>query len=377
MASEKGCRRAAGWTARKLSWMIVASSLVWGGSGVRAAEPSAADRETARSLMKEGDRYFEAKDFPHALQAYQGAYAVVKVPTTGLSVSKTLIALNRLIEARDVALQVTRIPAAAGDPPMFAKARADAEDWARQLEGRIPSVKATVQGAADASSVQVAIDGAAWPKELAQLPRKVDPGKHVVTASAPGYQDVRVEVVVAEGEKKEVTLALQPAAGAPVVAPAPVAPTAAPGYPGPQPEASAPVGPPGPLPVAPPPPEKTATTSPNTLMWAGFAVGGAGIIVGSVTGIMSMSKTSSLKSGDTCPNSRCPPEKESDLNSAKTLATVSNIGFGIGIAGAAVGVIALLTAKPATSEKPPASASLTVRVEPVAWPGGLGLVGRF
>src|SRR5436190_23509399 len=55
---------------------------------VARAEPSAADKETARSLMDEGDRKFAAKDYKGALDAYQGAHAIMGVPTTGLEVAK-------------------------------------------------------------------------------------------------------------------------------------------------------------------------------------------------------------------------------------------------------------------------------------------------
>src|SRR5262249_1001249 len=63
------------------------------------AEPSAADRETARSLMNEGDAKFDAKNYAQALKAYQGAHAIMGLPSTGYAVARTQAALGQLVEA--------------------------------------------------------------------------------------------------------------------------------------------------------------------------------------------------------------------------------------------------------------------------------------
>ena len=73
---------------------------------IARAEPTAGDKETARSLMDEGDRKFAAKDFKGALDAYQGAHAIMGVPTTGIEVAKAQEALGLLVEARDTLLAV-------------------------------------------------------------------------------------------------------------------------------------------------------------------------------------------------------------------------------------------------------------------------------
>jgi hypothetical protein len=81
------------------------------------------------------------------------------------------------------------------------------------------------------------------------------------------------------------------------------------------------------------------------------------LLVGGISGGLALSKASD------CPNKVC--ESESDLNSAKTMATISTIGFGVGIAGVAVGTILLLTGnssseKPAAQAKQPPAAKLAV-----------------
>jgi hypothetical protein len=101
-------------------------------------------------------------------------------------------------------------------------------------------------------------------------------------------------------------------------------------------------------------------------------VGGAGLVVGSVTGALAFSKASD------CPNKVCATQ--SDLDSAKSMATISTIGFGVGIVGVAVGTILLLTGNH-SEEAPPAAASAhrarKLALEPWIGANSAGLMGAF
>src|SRR5262249_44553309 len=59
--------------------------------GTAAGAPSAADRETARKLLDDGDAAFEKKDYDGALKAYAAAHAIMHVPTTGIEVAKAQV----------------------------------------------------------------------------------------------------------------------------------------------------------------------------------------------------------------------------------------------------------------------------------------------
>src|SRR5262249_12998493 len=59
----------------------------------RANEPTAAEKETARTLMDQGDEAFAAKDFPTALKHYKAAHAIMGIPNTGIWVAKAEEAL--------------------------------------------------------------------------------------------------------------------------------------------------------------------------------------------------------------------------------------------------------------------------------------------
>jgi hypothetical protein len=101
-----------------------------------------------------------------------------------------------------------------------------------------------------------------------------------------------------------------------------------------------------PAPVAAPAAQE-ADTSPkknNTLAYVALGVGGAGLLVGTITGVMAMSKKSDLE----CQGKACPSSQEDALDSAKTMATVSTVGFSVGLVGVGVGVVLLLTGNSAS-----------------------------
>ena len=353
MASERRPR-----LALALVLALSAAGATTGAARTARAEPTAADKETARSLMDQGQDKRDKNDLRGALKDFQAADAIMHVPTTGLEVAKTEVLLNQLVEARDVALTVSRIPErAGGDPAPFVDARNKARALADDLESRIPSIVVQLHGAPDASSPAVTIDGVTIPAAAVGVPRKLNPGSHKIVARA-GDLEGHADVSVAERESKTVTVDLAP--------PAPAASAPTPATP---PEGGS-VDDGG---------SSSGHGKSYTLAFVGFGVGVVGIAVGSITGAMSLSKTSTLK--DQCPNDACPDATwnsssfQDDKSSAQTLGTVSTIAFIAGGAGIAVGVVGLLLAKGATAD---ASATTTgAHVTPWIGVGSAGLSGRF
>jgi hypothetical protein len=111
----------------------------------------------------------------------------------------------------------------------------------------------------------------------------------------------------------------------------------------------------------------------SSLVYVGATLAGVGIGVGAVTGIMAMSKASTVK--DECPNSTCPSSASSDLDYVKTTATISTIGFAA--AGAGVVLLIIGLASPSKSSSPPSSASTTTTFTPWIGAGSAGVVGAF
>lgn len=63
------------------------------------------------------------------------------------------------------------------------RSRPPADELARSLLPRIPSLQVSVTGPPAGAVVHVEIDGNALPDDAATLPAKVNPGKHAVVAS--------------------------------------------------------------------------------------------------------------------------------------------------------------------------------------------------
>ena len=122
------------------------------------------------------------------------------------------------------------------------------------------------------------------------------------------------------------------------------------------------------VPIVPPPrgaPEAPDTQagsrtshSPGLVTWIGVGLAGAGVIAGSVTGLMAIPKTSGL-TGE-CANHVCGPTAHSDLDSANTLATVSNVAFAVAGVGAAVAVVSVVVGHEAPAEPTGEPATATV-----------------
>jgi hypothetical protein len=303
-------------------------------------EASAEDKETARSLVALGDERMAAKDYAAALKAYQGADAIMGVPTTGIEVARAQVALGLLAEARDLLLRVARFPKDPNEPEAFTKARETAQKLAESLAQRIPSLQVDVVGVSDTDSVEVLVDGERIPNATLGLPRKTNPGEHRISATAPGKPPLETVVRLEEREREVVTIDF--ARTATTTATHPAGPAAS----------------------------GEAQSVLPTVAYASFGVAGVGLLVGAITGGVSLSTASSVK--DTCAGDVCPTSSQADADRALTLAHVSTVSLALGGAAALVGIIAVAMAaseSPSTADK---SATPRARVEPLVGPGVVG-----
>jgi hypothetical protein len=317
------------------------------------AEPNAEDRETARSLMQEGRDSRDRGDLQGALRRFKAADGIMHVPTTGFEVARTQAALGLLIEARETIVTIRKTPARPTDPQPFIDARNRAEEFDASLAQRVPALTIVVDGAAPGSAA-VTVDGVRVPPAALGLPRKLDPGHHVVLARAADAEATQ-EVDVAETEVKEIHMALT--AGTKGTSPADAASGAVPSE---RESASA------------------KSHGPPLLTWVAAGVGGAGLVVGSVAGLVSIATTKSLSTE--CPMAKCTTASaRSAFNSAHTMATVSNVSFIVAGAGAA-GAVASLVLGHSTSDSAQASSSAQgggFRVTPWVGLAAAGLRGSF
>lgn len=294
--------------------------------------------------MKKGDA-------AAALEDFKGADALVGVTSTGLAVGQALEKLGRLVEARDKLLEVARIAAKPGESQQIRDARTEADKLQARIAERIPAIKFELTGLPAAVSPVVSIDGEAMLPATLSLPRKVNPGKHAIAGHAEGYQEVQVDVSVAEREQKTAALAFVPIPKTPAVAPAPlpkVSPT-----PAPHPEPAASKG------------------GFSTWFWAGLGVAGGGLVAGSVTGALSLTKVADIKSR--CVENLCPDAEQTNIDSAKLLAHVSTGAFALGGVGLALLGYGLYDSGVFGGK----DAHAGLKVEPVVGLGSFALRGTF
>ena len=288
---------------------------------VHADEPSAADAETALQLFKDGKALRDKGDIPGALSKFRAAYALAETPITALELGRTYAMLGKVIEAREILLGVARIPARKNESQKSLDARPDAAALAAAMQPRLASLTVHVKGAPQAPP-KISVDGVQVPPAAASEPRVVNPGRHVVVLDVNG-RTAQAEVTVEEGQSRDVEL-------------------------------EAPAGPVAPPPPPPPPvvvpgePQSGHGTSP--LVYVGFGTAVAGLAVGTIAGLVTLSKAGSLK--DVCRDGRCPPSSQSDLDSSSTTGAIATVGFIVAGVGIGVGVAGLFLGK---SEPPPAT----------------------
>ncbi|WP_437285986.1 tetratricopeptide repeat protein [Sorangium sp. So ce406] len=101
-----------------------------------------------------------------------------------------------------------------------------------------------------------------------------------------------------------------------------------------------------------------------------FGLGAVGLGVGAATGIVSLSKVSDIKAQ--CEGQRCPAELKGDADTATTLGHVSTVGFIVGAASAAAGVV-LLVVRSGDDGAPDAAGAAPQARRGAVWSAGVGL----
>jgi hypothetical protein len=311
------------------------------------AAPSDLDRSMARSLAAEGYEALIAKRYQTAEDRLRRADALVHAPTIVVDHARALVGLGRLLEARERYQLVIREGVDAKAPPSWKQALADAEKEDAALDARFAWLIIRVDGP---SNPNVTVDGVPVPVNALGARRAMDPGLRAVRVSASGYVSADQSVTLREGEERELAFVLKPPPSVELSEGGSVVPSG-PGAP-------------------------AERTRPRWPMWAAFGAGGVGLVVGSVTGALAIGAHSDLK--PQCNTARrCQPSSaeekrrmDGDVSRYRTLGTLSGVGFAVGVAGAATGVVLLLTGKP-----PAETASLPF--VPLVGPGTVGVEGRF
>lgn len=303
------------------------------------AQEDASTRAAARKLAEDGVAALQAGDGAKAAEKLDKAFRILNVPSIALWSGRALVKQGQLVEAAERFLAATRLPVS-GDTAVQEQAKTEAAKELEQLRPRIPNLVIRIDSGAD---VSVSLDGRDVPASLLGEEHPINPGAHQLVARRGGEQKTE-DVNIAEGERKEVTLRFDELAATPGARPPRVS----------EPPSSILAG---------------SAGSSRTLAFVALGLGGAGLVLGGVSGALAMSKKSSLADDDEhCRDDQCVYAVEDDVSSLRTFRTVSTIGFIAGGALAATGVVLLLTHQ---SPSPSSSAQrapspLALRIGPSA-----------
>jgi hypothetical protein len=183
----------------------------------------------------------------------------------------------------------------------------------------LPRLRVSVRGLEGVRS-EVRIDGRKLDDALVGVDNPLDPGTHRIEVTTPGRTPEVREVTLLEGDRKEVAIEVVALEATP--APEPVAP-------------------PAPPPVA---EKETALGAPAI---ASFATAGAGVLLGTISGSIALGKRSDLEAA--C-EADCPPSMRDTLSAYRLHRTLSYVGFGVALGGAALGSYFLLSGTDAETE---------------------------
>ena len=278
----------------------------------------ASNRAAAEALFNEGRSLAGKGQYADACPKFEASQKLDPGLGTLLNLAECYEKLGKTASAWAEYKEAIPLARASGS-----KVRLDlATTRAQALEARLPMLTIRAAGATEAASgLEIRRDGVpVQPAELGSaIP--VDPGQHLIEATAPGKEKWSSTVQAADSSKVDVEVpALNAAPGASA------APSATP------------------EPIAQPPLAPTTATSSagSTQRTAAVVVGAVGVVglgLGTVFGLGASSKWSDAKSKCTDYPYGCSSTALDDQSSAKSKASVSTVAFIVGgaaIAGAAV-----------------------------------------
>lgn len=309
-------------------------------SASRAVAQTPEELNAARALFQEAYTDEQEKRFTEALEKFQRVAKVRESASVRYRIANVLAELGRLREARDM----FRVLAASSES-LDAKDKPIAESAAERalvVDKRIPRLKIKPPEEAPAD-LRVTVDGASVPTGR---PLELDPGEHVVNATATGKKQFESRVKLAEGGETpfDVKLEAGDSSGDTTAA-------------------------------------TTEVTTDSKKTIAYVAIGGGGVLF--VTGVaLLIAREGTISDIEkTCPGNVCPTASQADIQDKRDQAGLFaplGVGFSlVGLAAAGVGTYLLVKNQPASS--PATATARGVRVAPAFVRGGawLGLGATF
>ena len=301
---------------------------------------SAEHKATAQRLLGEGNDLFVQNNFREALARYEQAVASWDHPAIRFNMVRTLIALDRPLDASRSLERALAYGAAPLEEHMYTEAL----NYQRLLAGQIAEYEVTCKQ----PGVTVKVDG----ESLLECPgtkgKQTTPGTHVVVGAKDGYLTHTQDLVLMPGKKQPIVIELITIEKATVYR------------------------------------SRWSTWKPWAVVAGGAAIAGVGVLLNAQAS-GDMERLERLVEGG-CAPSGCTSEQYTQLGYAdaeSSALTKNKIALGVMATGGAVvigGVIAVIMnrPKPFVSERRQAVAPMA-RVIPTMSPDGIGLaaVGSF
>jgi hypothetical protein len=340
---------------RSLLVLILVGSLLTLAPGRAGAQNQAENVAAARALGIQGVQLADEGKCAEALGPLERAETLYHAPSILGRLGECQVAVGQLVLGTENLNRTVREPLAPNAPQAFRDAQARAQ---KMLDSALPRIaRLVVRIEPPNVNAKVLIGSTEVPPALLGAERPTDPGTHQITANAPGFLQAQSIVTLAEGARQEVTLTMTRDPNAAVPGTAPVAAT--------PPSAT--------LPPSSPPPAVASGRKSSTAGIVLVGIGGVGLAVGGVTGFLAIKKENDLD----CPDDKCPESEQDKLDQARRMAMISNIGFGVGIAGAIVGTVLLLSGGDSTEKVAQKSAPSSLRARPFVRGQSLGIEGSF
>lgn len=332
------------------------------------------ERANARAAAGAGADAFDAGNYQKSADYFERAETLVHSPVHLWYIARSVKELGQLVKARELCMRVVREGTKGASSGVLA-ANDGCQDILKELEGRIPALTIEVVGLEKGVKYSVKRNGVDVSLAVVGIPAPVDPGEYAVTGSADGFFAPEQKVTLAEGGSATVTLTFQP--GSPVVAPPPTEQT--PAEPAEQTPAQSDAK------AAQPEDKAGGKSGPpvaSYILWGG---GLGAVAFGVVMGIDSKNKADQVVelcggSPSQCmvnPGSDTADEISSLNDQSGTSQILSIVGYGVGGAAIATGVVLWIVEMNKGKNKSTATLHEEPGVRPVLGFGHVGLAGTF
>jgi hypothetical protein len=321
----------------------------------------AGDKALAESLFREGRRLMDENQFAQACPKFVESNKQDPSPGTLLNLGKCYEALGKTASAWAEYTEAVTLARTLGR----AQQEQEARDRADALEPKLSKLRIDPPPE-PIDGLEVKRGGVVMGPGSLGVELPVDPGEYSIEASAPGRSTWTGSVKIGkDGDKQTIAIpALEAAPGQGT--PPPVGPTPAGASPAPPASGQA---------------DLTADSGGGSKRTLGYVLGGVGIAslgVGTLFGVLAAQQASDAEDDPAlCPDKLCSKEGRKEIDSAKTKALISTIGFGVGVAALAAGVTLVLTTPDERTTR--RSAPLSARIVSSVGPDGgfVGLSGVF